>query len=192
LGTVSPRLFALIPAAVAINLVIGRVVAELALPVYLDTLGTMLVAILAGLPGGMLVGTISQLLAGMLSGYQWLAFVVIQWLIALLAAAAARSGGFATPWRSGLWGAACGLACGTVSAGISYLLFKGVTAGGVTAIGALFRSLGASLPVAVTAASISTDLIDKTVAFLVVGALLRALPRRILGRFPLAARAVGK
>jgi energy-coupling factor transport system substrate-specific component len=189
---VSPRLFALIPAAVAINLVIGRVVAELALPVYLDTLGTMLVAILAGLPGGLLVGTISQLLAGMLSGYQWLAFVPIQWLIALLAAGAARSGGFAGPWRSGLWGAACGLACGAASAVISYLLFKGVTAGGVTAVGTLLRSLGAPLPVAVTAASVSTDLLDKTIAFLVVGALLRALPRRILGRFPLAARAVGR
>jgi predicted lipid-binding transport protein (Tim44 family) len=88
---VSPRLFALIPAAVAINLVIGRLVAELALPFYLDTLGTMLVAILTGLPGGLLVGTISQLLAGMLSGYQWLAFVPIQWLIAALAAGAARN-----------------------------------------------------------------------------------------------------
>ena len=90
----SPRLFALIPAAVAINLVIGRIVNELSLPVYLDTLGTMLVAVLAGLPGGLLVGTISQLLSGMLSGYQWMAFTPLQWLVALLAVAAARSGGF--------------------------------------------------------------------------------------------------
>lgn len=188
----SPRLIALIPAAVAINLVIGRLVAELSLPIYLDTLGTMLVAVLAGLPGGILVGTVSQLLSGMLSGYQWVAFMPIQWLIALLAAAAAGQGGFATPWRSGLWGAACGLACGLASAVISYILFRGVTAGGVTAISALLRTLDVPLPVAVTAASVSTDMLDKAAAFIVVGALLRALPRRVLGRFPLAARAVGR
>lgn len=176
----------------AINLVIGRIVAELALPVYLDTLGTMLVAILAGWRGGLIVGSVSQLLAGMLSGYQWIAFMPIQWLIAILAGGAAQGKGFASAWRSGAWGALCGLLCGATSAVISYLLFRGVTAGGVTAIGALFRSLGASLPVAVTAASVSTDLVDKTVAFVLVGFLLRALPRRILGRFPLAARAVGR
>ncbi len=164
----SPRLFALIPAAVAINLVIGRVVAELSLPVYLDTLGTMLVAVLTGLSGGLIVGTVSQLLSGMLSGYQWLAFTPIQWLIALLAAVAASRGGF------------------------SFVLFRGVTAGGVTAIGAGMRALGFSLEAAVTLASVSTDVIDKIMAFVVVGMLLRALPRRVLGRFPLAARAVGR
>jgi energy-coupling factor transport system substrate-specific component len=189
---VSPRLFALIPAAVAINLVIGRIVAELALPVYLDTLGTMLVAVLAGLPGGLLVGTVSQLLSGMLSGYLWLAFTPIQWLIALLAAIAAWRGGFAGTWRSAAWGAACGALCGAASAVISYVLFRGVTAGGVTVISALFRSLGFSLEASVTAASVGTDVVDKTIAFVVVGMLLRALPRRVLGRFPLAARAVGR
>lgn len=188
----SPRLLALVPAAVALNLVIGRLVSGLALPVYLDTLGTMLVAVVAALPGGLLVGTVSQLLSGMLSGYVWLAFTPIQWLIALLAALAARHGGFATPLRSVGWGLACGLACGAASAVISYFLFRGVTATGVSAVGTLLRSLGLSLPAAVAAASIVTDLVDKTVAFLVIGALLRALPRRILGRFPLAAQAVGR
>ena len=188
----SPRLFALVPAAVAINLVVGRVANELALPVYLDTLGTMLVAVLTGLPGGALVGTVSQLFAGMLSGYQWLPFVVIQWLIALLAAVAANRGGFATPLRSAWWGAACGILCGLISAVISFALFRGVTAGGVTAIGTLLRGLGLPLSTAVTAASLVTDILDKTVAFVVVGGLLRALPKRILGRFPVASRAVGR
>lgn len=188
----SPRLFALVPAAVAINLVVGRVVAELALPVYLDTLGTMLVAVLTGLPGGALVGTVSQLFAGMLSGYIWLPFVVIQWLIAILAAVAAQRGGFATPLRSALWGAACGIACGLISAVISFILFRGVTVGGVSAIGAILRGLGLPLATAVTVASVVSDVLDKTIAFVVVGVLLRALPKRILGRFPVAAKAVGK
>ena len=101
---VSPRLLALVPAAVAINLVVGQLASELSLPVYLDTLGTMLVAVLVGLPGGLLVGTISQLLSGMLRGYVWLPFTPIQWLIAVLAAVAASRGGFASVGRSAAWG----------------------------------------------------------------------------------------
>lgn len=188
----SPRLFALIPAAVAVNLVIGRLVAELALPVYLDTLGTLLVSALAGLSGGLLVGTLSQLLAGMLSGYQWIAFLPIQWLIAVIAVWATRRGGFRTAPRAAGWGLFCGLLAGLASAVIAYVLFRGVTAGGVTAVGTLLRALGAPLPVAVTAASVATDLLDKSAAFVVTGALLRALPRRVLGRFPDAARGVGR
>lgn len=189
---ISPRLFALVPAAVAINLVVGRVVQELGLPIYLDTIGTMLVAVLAGLSGGLLVGTLSQMLSGMLGGYIWLAFTPIQWLIALLAAVAAGQAGFRTRGANIGWGLACGLACGAASAVISYFAFGGVTATGVTGVAILLKSLGASQPVAVTAASICTDLLDKTLAFLVVGALLRAMPKRILGRFPLAALSVGR
>jgi energy-coupling factor transport system substrate-specific component len=189
---VSPRLFALVPAAVAINLVVGRVVAELGLPVYLDTLGTMLVAVLAGLSGGLVVGTLAQLLSGMLGGYFWVAFTPIQWLIALLAATAARRAGFATPWRSVGWGMLCGLACGACSAPISYFLFGGVTSTGTTLVSAALETAGVPLSVAVTISSIGTDILDKAMAFLVVGMLLRALPRRILGRFPVAAQAVGQ
>ena len=72
----------------AINLVVGSVAKELSLPVFLDTVGTVLVAVLVGFPEGALVGTVSQLLLGLLTGYQYLPFVVIQWLLALLAAAA--------------------------------------------------------------------------------------------------------
>jgi energy-coupling factor transport system substrate-specific component len=189
---ISPRLFALVPAAVAINLVVGGIVKELALPVFLDTLGTVLVAVLVGFPAGAMVGTVSQLLLGLLTGYQYLPFVVIQWLLALLAAAATRQHGFASLWRTIAWGIACGVCCGALSAVISYWLFRGVTGGGVTWVTAGLRSIGWPLPVAVAAGSSGTDILDKTIVIIVVGALLRALPKRILGRFPLGARAVAQ
>ena len=171
---------------------IGQIASELSLPVYIDTLGTLLVAILAGLGGGLLVGTVAQVLSGMLRGYVWLAFTPIQWLIALLAAVAASRRGFRSVWSSAAWGVACGVVCGAASSVISYSLYGGVTASGVTAVGALLRSAGLSLPVAVTIASLSTDILDKTISFVVIGVLLRSLPNRIVARFPLAATAVGR
>jgi energy-coupling factor transport system substrate-specific component len=189
---ISPRLFALVPAAVAINLVVGAVVRELSLPVYLDTTGTVLVAALVGFPAGALVGAMSQLLMGLLTGYQYLPFVAIQWILALLVVAATRRRGFSSLGRSLAWGILCGLCCGAASAVISYQLFRGGTGGGVAWVTAAVRAAGYPLPLAVAIGSGTTDVLDKGIVIVVVGVLLRALPRRILGRFPLAARAIAR
>ena len=94
--------------------------------------------------------------------------------------------------RSVAWGLLTGLAAGALSSVISYVLFKGVTATGTTAVVTLLRQVGWSLPAAVTASSLALDLVDKAAAFAVVGALVRSLPDRLMGRFPRTARAVGR
>jgi energy-coupling factor transport system substrate-specific component len=188
----TPRVLALIPVAVALNLATGLVVAELSLPLYLDTIGTVLTAAIAGPVAGVVTGLVSQVLTSLLGGYMWLAFAPIQVLIALLAALAAARGGFrSTPLATG-WGALVGLAAGSASSVISYFVFGGVTAGGVTAVTTLLRAIGLSLPQSVVLASIGTDLVDKAIVFLLVALVLAALPRRILGRYPGAVRAVGR
>lgn len=186
----SPRTLALIPVAVALNLATGLVVAELSLPVYLDTIGTVLAAALAGPAAGVATGLVSQVLTSMFGGYMWLAFAPIQALIALLAALAAARGGFHSPAVAVGWGAFVGLVAGSASSVISYFAFGGVTAGGVTAVTTILRSVGFSLPQSVVLASIGTDLFDKAIVFFVVALVLAALPRRILGRYPWAVRAV--
>mgnify|MGYP003519742666 CR=1 FL=1 len=47
------RLLALLPAAIAINLVIGGLVNALGLPLYLDSIGTILATVLAGPAAGL-------------------------------------------------------------------------------------------------------------------------------------------
>lgn len=186
------RLLALLPAAIAINLVIGGLVNALGLPLYLDSIGTILAAVLAGPAVGMLAGAVGQLLFGLINGYQWIPFGLIQLVIAGLAGLAAARAGFRSPSTTLAWGLLTGLLAGALSSVISYALFKGVTATGTTAVVTLLRQLGWSLPVAVTASSLLLDLVDKAAAFFLVGALVRALPLRMMGRFPRAARAVGR
>jgi energy-coupling factor transport system substrate-specific component len=188
----SPRLLALIPIAVAINVAMGFMVNQLSLPVYLDTIGTILAVALGGPLAGIITGLLSQAIIGLQVGFFMLAFAPIQVLIALLAAATASYGGFRSPLHSIGWGAVVGLAAGAASAVISYFAFKGVTAAGVTAVATLFRSMGFSLPQAVVLASVLTDLVDKSLAFLVVGTALRALPSRTTSRSAWALRAVGR
>lgn len=186
------RLLALLPAAIAINLVVGGLVNALGLPLYLDSIGTILATVLAGPAVGVLAGAIGQVLFGLLNGYQWIPFGLVQVVIAVLAGVAASRAGFASMGRSVAWGLVTGLVAGALSSIISYVLFKGVTATGTTAVVTLLRQVGWSLSSAVITTSLALDLVDKAAAFAVVGALVRSLPTRMVGRFPRAARAVGR
>ena len=173
----------------AVNLVIGQIVAALLLPVFLDAVGTILVAALVGPRAAIAAGLIAQVLNAVLSGnFSWLPFGIIQIVIALYAAGAARLGVFkryATAVPAGLF---LGVLAGGVGAPIAYFVFGGVTAGGVTAVTTVLRSLGVPLGVAVASASLSTDILDKTISCALVVAILRGLPDQVAARFPALSR----
>ncbi len=179
----------LVRLGVAVNLVIGQIVAALLLPVYLDSVGTILVAALLGPRAAIAVGLVSQVLSAVISGnFSWLPFALVQIVIALYASAAARLGLFrhlATAVPAGL---VLGLMAASLSAPISYFVFGGVTAGGVTVVTTMLRTLGIPLREAVASASYATDLLDKAIACGLVAVILRALPRTLAARYPALAR----
>ena len=185
----SLRDLVLIRLGVAVNLVIGQIVAALLLPIYLDSVGTILVAALVGPRAAITAGLVSQVLNAVISGnFSWLPFALVQVVIALYAAAAARLGlfrRFATAVPAGI---GMGLLAASCSAPISYFLFGGVTAGGVTVVTTVLRAIGAPLGVAVASASFATDLLDKAIACALVSVVLRSLPRTLAARFPALAR----
>lgn len=183
------RTLVLIRLGVAVNLVIGQIVAALLLPVYLDAVGTILVAALVGPRAAVAVGLTSQLLAAVLSGnFSWLPFAAVQVVIALYAALAARLGAFRSLRTALPAGLLLGALAGGTAAPIAYYVFGGATAGGVTLITTVLRAVGLPLPVAVGISSIGTDLLDKTLAFALVCVVLRSLPRHLSARFPALAR----
>ena len=188
----SARILALVPLAVALNVVIGQLTAALSLPVFLDTIGTVLATGLAGPAVGITTGLVSQAVAGLQIGQHMLAFAPIQVLIALVAWAAARAGGFRSLPRAVGWGLLTGLVAGVPSAVISYYVFQGVTSPGPTAVTTLLVGLGLSRAEAVGVASVGLDLLDKAITFALVGAALRGLPRRLAARFPRGAAAAGR
>lgn len=189
----SPRLLVLIPLAVGINLAMGQFASAISLPVYLDTVGTILVAALTGLVPALITGFLSQVVTTVVSGNSiWIAFLPVQLYVAAFAAFAARAGAFRGIWRTVVTGLLLGATAALLSWPIAYLAFGGVTATGVTAVTTLLTAIGLPLRWAVLAASASTDLLDKTATVLLVRGLLVALPRRTAARFPLAERALGR
>ena len=63
MGSFSTRVITLMPVAIAINIVLGVVVQQyLKLPIYLDSIGTILVGVLAGPLAGAATGILSNLI----------------------------------------------------------------------------------------------------------------------------------
>jgi energy-coupling factor transport system substrate-specific component len=124
-------------------------------------------------------------------------FVVLGWLVALLLVGSAvaliaflvvrRDVGVAYVFVAGL---ICGVVSAVISAPISASL-GGVTGSGTDLLVAAFQKAGNTLQESVLKQGLLSDPIDKTVTFVVVFAVLGALSRRFVARFPQGEQAVG-
>ena len=273
------RTIVLIPIAIAINIILGQTVAAaLKVPVYLDSIGTILVGVLAGPIAGALTGGLANLIwtyvlpapfhsdyaapffivaveIGLLAGvfgrlgffrsrpnapanrlaigalivvaivavigiYGFIpfytnsetnllditffgagtdpVFVILGWLVALLLVGSLvgllallfikRDLGAAYVFVAGL---VCGIVSAIISAPISAIVFGGVTGSGTDLLVAAFQQAGDDLQTAVLKQGLLSDPIDKTVTFFIVFAILGALSRRFVARFPQGEHAVG-
>ena len=175
---------AMIPVAIALNIVVGQLVAVLGLPVYLDSIGTVLVSALAGPAAGVVTGILTNVIWGLTLSPIALPFAVVQVVIGVMAGYAARLGMFRRFWLAPLAGAVTGVVAAVISAPISAFIFGGATGGGTGAIVGAFQAMGQSLLAATTLQGLLSDPLDKLITFTVVVAILAALPSRFLQRFP--------
>jgi hypothetical protein len=274
------RTIVLIPIAIAINIILGQTVsAALKVPIYLDSIGTILVGVLAGPIAGALTGGLANLIwtyvlpapfhsdyaapffivaveIGLVAGvfgrlgffrsrpntpnerlaigaivvvaivavigvYGFLPFysngqftffappaagaaapypifMILGWAVALLLIGAVlgllallfvrRDLGAAYVFVAGLL---CGIISAIISAPISSIVFGGVTGSGTDLLVAAFQKAGDDLSSAVLKQGLLSDPIDKTLTFFIVFAILGALSRRFVARFPQGEQAVG-
>src|SRR5215212_9389804 len=269
------RTIALIPIAIAINIILGQTVsAALKVPVYLDSIGTIIVGVLAGPIAGALTGGLANLIwtyilpapfhsdyaapffivaveIGLLAGIfgrlgffrsrpntpnerlaigavasllvvgalafytytrfyagtftffnpegdQGALFQILGWIILLLIVAAVLGFLYLLFARRDLGvayiivgGAICGIVSAIISAPISAIVFGGVTGSGTDLLVAAFQQAGSDLQTAVLQQGLLSDPIDKTITYFVVFAILGALSRRFVARFPQGEQAVG-
>lgn len=108
----STRTLVLIPIAIAINIVVGQLVYFSKLPIYLDSIGTVLVSALVGPWAGAVTGALANLLWGVvpppLQNATLPPFFYVAAVIGLLAGLAGRQGAFekeSPRWLSTLIGA---------------------------------------------------------------------------------------
>lgn len=176
--------FALIPLAIAINLVIGQLASVLNLPIFLDSIGTVVVAILCGPWAGLLTGLITNVVGGLLLDPLFMPFAFVAGVIGLVAGWLANIGMFKNWWKVALSGVIITLAVVIVAAPTRVLVFGGITPTSVGAITSILIASGQGLWQSVIEATFITNLIDKVITALVAFGLAKALPARTLASFP--------
>lgn len=176
---------ALLPIAIAINIVVGQLNNVIGLPLYLDSIGTILVGVMAGPAAGAATGALSNVIWGMTISPTLLPFAVAAAGIGFLAGVFARVGGFRRVWTAPVAGLLTGVVAAVVSAPISAFVYgnAGANAGRAAVAGA-FQAYGSSLLGAATWQGFVSDPLDKTVTSTIVVLIMAALPIRFRQRFP--------
>ena len=182
-GTVT---LTLIPVAIVINLVVGQIVSALNLPLFLDSIGTVLVGMLAGPWAGLVTGLLTNLIWGLISSPVAAAFALVAGVIGLVAGLCARYGLFRTWWKAAISGVLIGVAASFTAVPIRVFMFGGITGSGADFITAYLLATGRDLFGSVIITVLSTNVPDKVVTALVAWVIARALPQRFLARFPRA------
>lgn len=177
---------ALMAVAIVLNIVLGQVVSLLKLPIFLDSIGTVLVALLAGPWAGGLTGLLTNLIWGLISDPVAVAFAPVAMVIGIVAGLCAKYGLFKKWWQAVLSGAIITLALSIIAIPIRVYMFGGVTGSGADFITAYLLATGRDLFSAVIITVITDNLIDKVATALLAWGIVKGLPKRFTTRFPRA------
>lgn len=181
------RTLGLIPIAMIINSVVGEIVGSIGIPLYLDAIGTVLVAALAGPIAGMTTGALNNVVWGLLNPAA-LPFAAGAALIGYLSGEFIhRFNAFKNVGLVILYGIILGLIGGAVAAPVAAFVYGGTAGVGTGALVSVFREMGNSLLEAVTFQAFISDPLDKVIVMLIAYAVVKALPRRTVDAFAPAA-----
>jgi len=175
---------ALMAVGIALNIGAGQIPRLVGLPLYLDSIGTVLVGVLVGPWAGAVTGFLANLVWTMTGLFpQAFAWAGVAAIIGVLAAVFGRAGWLQTFGRSALAGLITGIVAAVLSAPIAAYVFGGVTGSGTDVLVGVFRAAGLDMLGANMAQGVVSDPLDKMITFVLVWAVLLALPERFKARF---------
>lgn len=167
---------------IAVNLVLGTVVQSLKVPLlFLDTLGTILGAVLLGPFFGGVIGLLTNIIQGMLTNPRDIPFAAVNVAIGLIVGVIARRYvfGWATALATGLVLAVVAPLIGTP---IAVWIYGGLTGGGSDLIFLWLLKSGQKIFTAAFIPRIAGNLVDKVACALLAAAIIRCLPADIPDR----------
>ena len=164
---------------IALNVGLNKVAVVLNLPVFMDTVGTVLSGAMVPPGYSIAVGVVSNLIGGVVTHPSVPFYIGTQVVVSLMSIAGFRRGWFDTLPTAIALGLAIGIVSGIVSAPVTALVFGGVDEPGATALNAALLAAGYDLWTSVVSGLLIVSSIDKVIAAVVVWALLRRMPDRL-------------
>lgn len=174
----------LIPIAVGINLVGGTLCSMLKLPLFLDTIGTLIVATLSGPWVAALTGLITNVFLAIVANPVNLPYAVVSVLVGLTAGYLAKAGLFNKIWGVVVIWFAVTLVNSVSASLITTFVFGGAT--GINGTSVLTAALIVAMQdvlVSVLSSSFIENLIDKGISVLIAYLIWRKIPRRFISQY---------
>ncbi|MGL4675129.1 MAG: ECF transporter S component [Wohlfahrtiimonas sp.] len=178
------HMLVLISTCIAINMVLGQVASMIKLPIFLDSIGTFIAALLGGPWIAALTGLLTNLIWGLISSPVAAAFAPVAIVIGLSAGFLARTGMFNTWYKVIISGVIITICLTLVATPIRTYLFAGVTGSGADFIVAYIHATGENLWKSVASTIVLANLADKIITGLIAWQLVKHLPKRTKQQFP--------
>ncbi|CEG25791.1 CD3073 family putative ECF transporter S component [Bacillus sp. B-jedd] len=162
---------------IALNVVLGTIVSWMKIPLlFLDTIGTVLMAVLFGPWWGALVGVLTNIVMGVTTGPTAIFFGLVNVAIAIVVGFAARRFDF-TKWYTALvTGFILSIVAPLIGTPIAVAVFGGLNGSGMDLVVLWLRSAGESIFASTFISRITGNFVDKIVTCLLVMMIIIKLP----------------
>lgn len=173
--SMNTRTLTLMAMGISLNIIGALIALTLRLPIYLDSIGTILVACLLGPKFAVMTGVCGSLISGMTFDPYSLYFAPVQISTGFIAGLMYEKG-FLRGNKKPLGVFIFTLPTSIISAVISTLLFGGVTSSGSSYIVQILSHFNVPMVVSVFMTQVFTDYADKFLAVVLVGLVVASLP----------------
>lgn len=171
----------LIPVGVAINFVSSQIVQLLRLPVHLDTIGTIVVSMIAGPWVGAVTGLCTNLVNSITNPTS-LFFAPVSILIGLVVGFMSKGGMFKKVWKMIVAAIIITLVTTLVASPTAVIVFGGATGKSVDAVTAVFLASGKSIWTSVISGAILVESVDKILSVVVAFFVVKKMSPRYLSK----------
>ncbi|MFD3259032.1 ECF transporter S component [Paenibacillus lentus] len=171
----------LIPIGIAINFVGAQIVLLLKLPIYLNTIGTILTAMIGGPWVGMVTGASTNLVVGITNPVSF-AFTPVQMAVGLMVGLLSMKGMYTKLWKVILSSFAVVLTVLVVASPIQVLMFGGATGNSSDAVVATFLASGQQIWTAVFSTKILVESVDKIISNVIAFIIVMKMSPRYLSK----------
>ena len=182
----STKSLVLIPIAVGINLIGGTLSSTLKLPLFLDMIGTTVIACLSGPWVAALCGLLTNVFLALVANPVYLPYALSSVLCGLVIGYMVKAGLFKRIWGVVLVWLPCALVNTVTASLITVFVYGGATGvNGTSVLTAALVVAVKNIVISVLSSSMLENLIDKGITVLIAYVIVRRIPKRFLSQYAL-------
>ncbi len=167
---------------VALNIVLGIITSALGIPLYLDTLGTMLSAAILGPIPGIIVGCLSNVITGLMYSVTDIPFCLVNMAVGLVVGLVAKKWGWGLV-PSIITGLALAFICPAIGTPIGIYVYGGLNGSVSDVLVASLVQGGKTIFQASFLRNVASNLVDKIGTAVISYLLIKAMPAKFLSNF---------